>query len=322
MSTFEAESAGRLDAVLAQSLPDVSRARCTALVKEGQVTVDGQVVKKPSLKVRAGQVLGVTVPEPEPVDAQPEDLPVSIVYQDADLVVIDKGAGMVVHPAPGHTGGTLVNALLHHIDDLSGIGGQLRPGIVHRLDKGTSGLMVVAKNDRAHQHLAAQFADHSAGRTYWALCLGEPRDLQGTVRSELGRHPRDRTRIVSVERGGRPAVTHWWARGRVNGQSWIECRLETGRTHQVRVHLCESGWPLLGDPLYRTRQQPRLEVRELLPSDRPLLHAVALALTHPTSGERLELTAAPPEDWATVHQALGLPDWRPRYSQLSSSAGT
>ena len=294
-------NAGRLDVVLVELWPEHSRAQAARIVKDGGVQVDGAVVTKPSTAVRRGAAIRCDAPPPVPLDAEAQDLPVRIVYQDADLAVIDKDPGMVVHPGAGHWDGTLVNALLHHLGDLSGIGGTLRPGIVHRLDRGTSGLLVVAKNDRAHACLAAQFADHSAGRTYLALCDGSPGTEAGTIRSQLGRHPHHRVRFASVPEG-KEAITHWAVEERFGALTAIRCRLDTGRTHQIRVHLTEAGWPLLGDPLYgRTRIPPAL--RALVPDDRPMLHARELRLVHP-DGRPLVFTAPIPPDMQAVLDAL------------------
>lgn len=305
MSAFEAAEAGRLDAVLASALPEHSRSRLSALVKEGRVTVDGRVETRPSAKVSAGARLAIDVPEPRAVGLVAQDLPVAIVYQDADVAVIDKAPGMVVHPGAGHEDGTLVNALLHHVRDLSGIGGELRPGIVHRLDRGTSGLLVVAKHDRAHRALAEQFADHSAGREYLAICVGDPPADAGRIASRLARHPRDRVRFASTDdpEAGRHAVTHWRVDERfAHGVILVRCRLETGRTHQVRVHCSEAGWPLLGDPLYG-RARPPDAIRHLIDPERPLLHATALHFRHP-DGRALRFDAPPPPDFQAVLDAL------------------
>lgn len=299
---------GRLDSAVAACVPDLSRSRAAALVKQGAVTVDGTVVVRVSTEVRVGVQLVVDVPELVADKAVAQDLPLDIVYQDSDLAVINKAAGMVVHPAAGHPGGTLVNALLHHLDGLSGIGGVARPGIVHRLDRGTSGLLVVAKHDLAHRGLAAQFADHSANRRYWALCHGVPKTRTGTVRTHLARHPKDRIRWASTDgHSGKIAVTHWERLDVAGEICLIGCRLETGRTHQVRIHMTESGWPLLGDPVYK-RKGRRLPatVRGMVQPDRPLLHAWRLALTHPMSGEPLVFTVGPPSDYQKTLDALGI----------------
>lgn len=296
----------RLDVAVARAFPDVTRSRAAALIKDGAVAVDGKVIHRPAVGVVVGNTLSVEIPEPTPSDAVAEDLPIHVVYEDADLLVIDKAAGMVVHPSPGHATGTLVNALLHHVDDLSGVGGVERPGIVHRLDRGTSGLIVVAKSDRAHRHLQAQFADHSAGRRYLALSLGQPPTDAGTIRSSLGRHPTDRLRFASVATGGRAAITHYEVRGRAGTVSLIECRLETGRTHQVRIHLSEEGWPIVGDPLYgpRATRLPAT-LRDLVDPERPLLHAWQLHFVHP-DGRPLEFLAHPPADYLAALDAVGL----------------
>jgi len=288
----------------------LSRSRAAALVKEGRVQVEGRVVTRTATRVHREQQVEVEVPPPRPMAAQPQALPLSVVYEDADLAVIDKAAGMVVHPGPGHPDGTLVNALLHHLDGLSGIGGVQRPGIVHRLDRGTSGLMVVAKHDDAHRGLAAQFADKTAGRTYLALCLGQPEAEEGTVRSWLARHRTDRMRWCSQAEGrGKHAVTHWAVEARAGTVTLIRCWLETGRTHQVRVHLSEQGWPLAGDGVYkRRRRRAPARLAPWLDPDgrRPMLHAWQLRLTHPTTGARLELHAPPPADFAAALRAVGV----------------
>lgn len=302
-----AEGPGRLDLTLARLFPDLSRSRAAALIKEGVVSVDGRFLHKPGAELRGGEAIEVDVPESAPSATTAEDLPLRIVYEDADVAVIDKDAGMVVHPAPGHANGTLVNALLHHLEDLSGVGGVDRPGIVHRLDKGTSGLLVVAKSDVAHRCLQAQFADHSAGRTYLALCFGVPREASGTVRSNLGRYAHDRQKFCTVQRGGRPAVTHW-TRVAVSGSlSLIQCQLETGRTHQVRVHLSESGWPIVGDPLYGPDPQ-RLPatLKGRVDDDRPLLHAWRLRFRHP-DGREMAFGAPLPEDFVRALENARLP---------------
>lgn len=306
-----AEVDGRVDAVLAGVVEGLSRSRLAQLVKEGRVHIDGQLARKPSDKVSAGQTLTVKVPPPAPTEAVPQDLPLRIVHQDADLAIIDKAPGRVVHPGPGHPDGTLVNALLHHLDDLSGIGGEIRPGIVHRLDRGTSGLLVVAKHDRAHRHLAEQFAAHTAERLYLAVVHGAVPSGAGTVRSRLARHPRDRLRWASTDdpEAGRHAVTHWERLAAAGTVSLVQCRLETGRTHQVRVHLCEQGHPLIGDPLYtRRRSRVPASIRDLVGElvARPLLHAWSLSLDHPSDGRRRTWLAPVPPDMAAILGRLDL----------------
>jgi len=295
----------RLDRTVGTLFPELSRSRAAALIREGAVSVDGRVVQKPAETVHPGQQVEVVLPEAAPDVAIPQDLPLRIVYEDADLLVINKEAGMVVHPAPGHADGTLVNALLHHVEDLSGIGGVLRPGIVHRLDRGTSGLLVVAKHDRSHHWLSEQFADHSAGRRYLALCLGNPKAEWGTVRTILGRHPTDRLRFASGEKG-KPAVTHWQCLQRAGTVSLIECHLETGRTHQVRVHLSEQGWPIIGDPLYGRRSgKLPATLRDRIDPERPLLHAWQLKFRH-LDGELRVFEAPLPADFVDALTAVGM----------------
>ncbi|MFK7927042.1 MAG: RluA family pseudouridine synthase [Myxococcota bacterium] len=311
---FSVVKAGRLDAVVAGHLTTLSRSRAVGLIKSGDVQVDGTVVRKPSTAVMLGAIVRVQVPEPRPLGTPAQDLPLDIVYQDTDLVIVNKAAGMVVHPGPGHREGTLVNALLHHVQDLAGIGGVERPGIVHRLDRGTSGLMVVAKSDAAHKALSAQFAAHTAGRTYVAIVYGVPTATAGTSRSRLARHVRDRFRYASTEEegAGKEAITHWRRLGAADGVAVVQCTLETGRTHQVRVHLTESGHPLLGDEVYRAGRtrlasDAREQVRAL--AVRPMLHARALSLDHPTTGERMTWTVEPPPDFALLAEALGLSEF-------------
>ena len=307
---FEAERRGRLDALLSEWVADVSRARLAHLIREGAVRVNGVAIVKPATKLRVGDRVVVVIPPPVDDEARPENLPIDIVYEDADVAVINKAPGMVVHPSAGHASGTLVNALLHHLDGLSGIGGVSRPGIVHRLDKGTSGLLVVAKNDRAHKGLAAQFADHSAGRVYVALVYGQPTEDSGTIETLLARHPTDRIRWASTDREvGKRAVTHWRVLARAGSVSLLSCELETGRTHQIRVHLTEIGHPLLGDNLYKRRHtRPPASIRERVVDGRPLLHARALRFQHPVTDEPKQFEAAPAEDFAAILDTLELTD--------------
>ncbi|MFT7519556.1 MAG: 23S rRNA pseudouridine1911/1915/1917 synthase [Kiritimatiellia bacterium] len=310
------EERGRIDVVLSDAVDEMSRSRAASLVKGGHVTVDGEVVLRASVKVSRGAALRCELPEPEPMVAIAQDLPLCVVYQDDDLIVIDKAAGMVMHPGPGHADGTLVNALLHHVSDLSGIGGVKRPGIVHRLDRGTSGLVVVAKNDAAHAALAAQFAAHTAGRKYVAVCYGVPIVGEGTTVSHLARHAKDRFRWTSVEPpAGKRAVTHWRRLGFRGTMSLLQCQLETGRTHQVRIHLTEMGHPIVGDPVYRRRGSKvpasiRDEVSALVA--RPLLHAWSLALDHPRTGERLTWLVRPPVEYMAVLNGLNLQNHLPK----------
>ena len=246
--TFTVQQSGeRLDALLARSVEGLTRSAAQRLLEDGAVTCHGKALKKND-RPAAGDVVEVLLPDPEPVDVLPQDIPLDVVYEDGDVIVVNKPVGMVVHPAPGHPDGTLVNALLHHCGDtLSGINGALRPGIVHRIDRDTSGLIIAAKNDRAHLALAAQLQDHSLARVYEAVAVGSFREDSGTVDAPIGRHPVDRKRMAVEPRTGRPAVTHWSVLARYRGFTHVECRLETGRTHQIRVHLASIGHPLLGD---------------------------------------------------------------------------
>lgn len=311
----------RLDRALARAFPDISRARIQDLLREGRALLDGAPPKSASVKVREGARLSLEVPPPVPAEPEPEDIPLAIVHEDADLIVIDKPAGLVVHPAAGHETGTLVNALVAHCgESLSGIGGVRRPGIVHRLDKDTSGLLVVAKNDRAHKALSAQFADH--GRTgplereYLALVWGAPSRRHGTIETEIGRAPHNREKMAVVPAGrGRVAITHYVLEA-VYGDpqapiaSLVRCALETGRTHQIRVHMAHLGHPLLGDGLYgagfRTKAKRLGEAaRAALDSlGRQALHATVLGFAHPASEEALHFESPPPEDLARLIEAL------------------
>jgi 23S rRNA pseudouridine1911/1915/1917 synthase len=310
----------RLDRVLANHLPELSRTRLQALIAEGRVLRAGRPVAGGSAKVAPGEVFTVEVPPPEPAEPEPQDIPLDIVFEDDDLVVIDKPAGLVVHPAPGNPDGTLVNALLFHCGaSLSGIGGVRRPGIVHRLDKDTSGLMVVAKNDRAHQKLAAQFADHGRTgpleRAYLAFVWGVPDLPSGTVDAPLARHPVSRERIA-VRASGRFAITHWQrveayedTQGRPVA-SLFECQLETGRTHQIRVHMAHIGHPLLGDAVYGGGQRTkanrlREEARAMLETlGRQALHAARIGFEHPSTGEFMSFESELPGDLMRLQEAL------------------
>ncbi|WP_412103593.1 RluA family pseudouridine synthase [Stappia stellulata] len=308
----------RLDACLARHVQDISRNRIQSLIREGHVRVGARTIVEPKYRVNEGDELSLDLPEPEPAEPEAQDIPLVVAYEDEHLIVIDKPAGLVVHPGAGHATGTLVNALLHHCgDSLSGIGGVKRPGIVHRLDKDTSGLLVVAKTDAAHQGLSAQFADH--GRTgplereYSALVWGAPSHLKGTVDANLGRSTHNRQKIAVFRSGGRNAITHWRVRERFlepgpqpKGApaiaALLTCRLETGRTHQIRVHMAHIGHPLVGDADYgagfRTKatrlDEPAKSIVQAFP--RQALHAGLLAFEHPATGETLRFESPRPDD--------------------------
>ena len=286
----------RLDAFLASSLDGLTRSQATRLIESGEVAVNGRAVSK-SYKLAGGEGIAVTLPEPEPVEAVPQDIPLDVVYEDADVIVVNKPSGMVVHPAPGHPDGTLVNALLYHCaGTLSGIGGALRPGIVHRIDRDTSGLIIAAKNDAAHQYLSAQLADHTLARTYECIVVGALREDRGTVDAPIARHPTDRKRMAVVA-GGREAVTHWEVIARYPGYTHVRCRLETGRTHQIRVHMAYIGHPILGDTVYGAKKEvPGLTGQ--------CLHAVGLRFLHPRTHEVVELSCPLPEEFTRMLQKI------------------
>ena len=298
--------APRLDKALAEAFPQLSRARLQALIAAGHVLVDGAPARG-AQRPDAGAVVEVEVPDPTASALTPEQLDVPVLFEDEHLMVVVKPAGMVVHPAPGHASGTLVHAMLGQADGLSGIGGEERPGIVHRLDAGTSGVMVVAKSDAAHRSLSDLFRVHDIDRRYLAVVHRVPRFDRGTIRSKLARDPRDRQRFASAERG-REAVTHWEVRSTADRLAIVECRLETGRTHQVRAHLAEAGHPIVGDRVYARRDcVPTGPVRALAESlEHPLLHAFRLAFRHPVDGRPLTFDADPPADFLAFCAAAGL----------------
>lgn len=296
----------RLDVWIAAALDAVSRSRAAALVRDGRVCVNGEVVRRPSRPVKAGDSVTVEIPPPEPLDAQPENLPLEIVYQDCWLAVVHKPAGMAVHPAAGTARGTLVNALLYHLSDLSGIGGKLRPGIVHRIDKTTSGLLVVAKDDATHRALAAQFKERVVEKEYRGFVSGTPDPPAGTIDQPIARHPRQR-KLMAVVEGGRPARTGYEVLASWGHHSRLALRLFTGRTHQARVHCRWLGHPLVGDRAYGYRVAPaqRAVLGPLLERmPRVFLHAYRLAFAHPRTGRRMEWTAGEPADFAALAQAL------------------
>ena len=287
----------RIDRALAE-LCGLPRAQVARWVAQGRVKLAGKSVTRASRRVRAGDQLDADPPKPARAEVSPQAIPLDILYEDSDLVVVNKPAGMVVHPAAGHPDGTLVNALLHHCGDLAGVGGVLRPGIVHRLDQGTSGVMVAAKNDLAHRGLAEQFHDHSIERIYWAWVRSVPNADHGRVESPIGRHLRDRKRMSVRSRSGRSAATGWRVLERfpARGISWLEIHPETGRTHQIRVHLASIGLPICSDPVYGRGRRARDANDAGL--GRPALHAAHLGFTHPQSGEELRFQAPLPADLA------------------------
>ncbi len=310
----EHKAGTRLDKLLADAVPALSRTRLKALILAGLVVraTDGAgPVRDPAHRVRAGERFDLTVPAPSPARPRPQALPLDVVYEDDDVIVVDKPAGLVVHPAPGHPDGTLVNALLAHCgDSLSGIGGVTRPGIVHRLDKDTSGLMVSAKNDAAHRHLAAQIGEHSVARVYRAVVWGVPAPRLGEIAGNIGRSAQNRKKMAMVARGGRPALTRYRVLKVVGTRaSLVECRLATGRTHQIRVHMASLGHSIIGDPLYgrdagrRLRDAPEAARRAVTAFDRQALHACLIGFRHPGSGKWLRFRSEIPPD---INELVGL----------------
>ncbi len=292
------ESGDRLDALLAYTLPDLTRSAAQRLIDAGAVTLGGAALKK-NYRTRAGDEYAVAMPSVSEVPLVAQDIPLDVVYEDADVIVVNKPRGMVVHPAPGHPDGTLVNALMFRCgESLSGIGGERRPGIVHRIDKDTSGLIIAAKNDAAHQALSAQLADRSLSRVYEAVVRGRLRDDEGTIDRPIGRHPTDRKRMAVTAASSRPARTDWRVIARYNGYTHVECRLHTGRTHQIRVHMASVGHPLLGDFTYGAPSPDKgLEGQ--------CLHARRLKFIHPTTGKPVELETPLPDYFADVLAHLG-----------------
>ncbi len=295
----------RLDRALTDALPDLSRERVKALISSGQVTAEnGDLIRDPARKAVAGQHFTIAVPEPAPAHNEAQDIPLNIVFEDEYLIVIDKPAGLVVHPAAGNPDGTLVNALLHHCAGaLSGIGGVARPGIVHRIDKDTSGLMVAAKDDRAHEGLARQFAAHSIDRRYKAIVAGRPNPPSGCIDAPLARSPANRKKIAIVMTGKR-AVTHYRTLQPLDQAALVECRLETGRTHQVRVHMTSIGNPLLGDPVYGRTKTVHRQLLETLRFRRQALHAAHLGFIHPVKSNALSFDSELPADMQELFTAL------------------
>ncbi len=303
-----AHAGWRLDRALAAAVPTLSRERLKVLIRTGAVEARGTPVRDPAVKVRGDESLRVAVPEPEPAHNEPQDIPLTILFEDEHLLVVDKPAGLVVHPAAGNRDGTLVNALLHHCGgSLSGIGGVARPGIVHRIDKDTSGLLVVAKTDVAHEGLAKQFAAHSIDRRYLALVSGVPKASEGSVDAPLARSAANRKKIAIVEgKRGKRAVTHWRRLKILKDSALVECRLETGRTHQVRVHMASIGHPLIGDPVYGRSGKTHGKLLKELGFHRQALHATELGFTHPLTRHRLSFTSPMPPDMQELLRALGV----------------
>ncbi len=303
--TVEPEESGeRLDRLLAGRLPGLTRSRIKALIEEGCLASGGETIVQPSLRVKPGQTFAILVPEAKPVELAGQDIPLSVVHEDEHLIVIDKPAGLVVHPAPGNPDRTLVNALIAHCgDSLKGVGGVRRPGIVHRLDKDTSGLIVAAKTEAAHQGLVEQFAARTIERSYLALVWGKPRPAAGEITGNIGRSPHNRKKMAVVARGGKPATTGYRTLRHLAGEriSLLECRLKTGRTHQIRVHLANRGHPLLGDPLYGRGDRERLKALgggkgESPRLERQALHAASLGFRHPASGKQVRFSSNLPTD--------------------------
>lgn len=301
----QAADGWRLDRALADAVTTLSRERLKVLIASGAVSgADGALARDPARKALAGQIFSVAVPDPRPAHNEAQDIPLEVAFEDEHLIVIDKPAGLVVHPAAGNLDGTLVNALLHHCGgSLSGIGGVARPGIVHRIDKDTSGLMVAAKTDRAHEGLARQFADHSIDRRYRAIASGHVTTLTGTVDAPLARSPQNRKKVAIVQ-GGKRAVTHWRRIEELRDADLIECRLETGRTHQVRVHMASIGHPLLGDPVYGRTKQGHRAILETLNFRRQALHAAHLGFIHPITSNALSFDSEIPADMRELYDTL------------------
>ena len=296
--TYTADQAGeRLDVFLVRQQPDFSRAHVQKLIREGSALVDGKM-RQANYQLNDGARITLTIPEAEPVEIKAEDIPLDILYEDEDIIVVNKARGMVVHPASGVNSGTLVNALLFHCHDLSGINGEIRPGIVHRLDKDTSGVMVCAKNDKAHVDLAEQIRTKSAHRIYRAIVHGNIKEEAGIIKGDIGRHLTDRKKMAIVQENGKPAVTHFKVLERFGDYTLVECRLETGRTHQIRVHMTSIGHPLVNDPKYGPRKSTPFAI------EGQALHSLTLTLRHPSTGEEMRFEAPLPEDMQKILTAL------------------
>ena len=293
----ETKAGDRMDRFLCEQEPEITRSRFQKLLKDGLVSLNGKPAKA-SARLNTGDLVEVVYPDPEPLEILPENIPLSILYEDEDILVVDKPRGMVVHPAAGHSSGTLVNAVMYHCgDSLSGINGVMRPGIVHRIDKDTSGSLLICKTDAAHNSIAQQLAVHSIRRIYHAVASGHFKDPEGTVDAPIGRHPTDRKKMAVNHANGKPAVTHYKVMEELKGASFIECRLETGRTHQIRVHMKSIGHPLLGDPVYGPVKDP-------YHLNGQALHAKILGFVHPTKGVYMEFDAPYPPYFIELVQKL------------------
>ncbi|MEA2165925.1 MAG: rRNA synthase [Thermoanaerobaculia bacterium] len=306
--TFVIQDDGnRLDRALATHLSEHSRSFLAKLIEDGKVMLGGAVASRPSVRVSAGQIASLDVPPPSLYSAESQDIPLAVLFEDDALIVVDKPAGLVVHPSAGHADRTLVNALLFHVDDLSGIGGELRPGIVHRLDKDTSGVMVIAKNDAAHRKLSAAWGTEAVRKEYIAIVYGTPQKSDGTIDAPIARDPRNRKRMAIVA-GGRRAVTDYAVIEELRHASVIRCRLHTGRTHQIRVHLKSIGHPIIGDPVYagpQWRGIPDKKLQKVIASfGRQALHAAVLVIPHPVTDAAMEFTASLPEDMVRLMEAM------------------
>ena len=293
---FVAKEKKRIDVLVSEEFPDISRSYAKKLIEEGNVLVNSEAVKS-NFKTKEGDVISVTEEEPSPIEAEPEDIPISVVYEDDDVLVVDKPRGMVVHPAAGNEHGTLVNAALFHCgSSLSGINGKFRPGIVHRIDKDTTGLLVIAKNDEAHKCLTEQLADRSLSRIYYCLVNGNIKEDEGKIDAPIGRNPKDRKQMAIVK-DGRHAVTHFWVEERFSGYTLVKCKLETGRTHQIRVHMKHIGHSIVGDKTYGIKN-------ERFTLDGQLLHAKEIMFIHPATGEKASFSCPIPEDFLHVLDIL------------------
>ncbi|MEA5558376.1 RluA family pseudouridine synthase [Nodularia spumigena CH309] len=294
------ETGERLDRYLSENLPNLSRSRIQQLIEQGNVHLNEQICTTKKITVKAGDRITLEIPEVQALEVQAEDIPLDILYEDDQLLVLNKPAGLVVHPAPGHPDGTLVNALLAHCPNLPGIGGVQRPGIVHRLDKDTTGAIAIAKTDIAYHSLQAQLQAKTARREYLGVVYGAPKTENGIIDEPIGRHPQDRKKmaVVPIEKGGRNAVTHWQILERLGNQTLVIFQLETGRTHQIRVHSAKIGHPIVGDPIYSSAHSVGVNLRG------QALHAWRLKLQHPVSGDLIEVTAPPPQTFTTLLEIL------------------